>query len=240
MSQENGPGPAVTQTTGPEKFAATSVLVLDAQCTTDSPLLDEVAARRLTMHIKLGLDNIVSNIERVVPLIEQARAGSAHHALGFPSWTAYVEFEFAGLKSRLTMAERRPIVQMLAGTGMPTRAIASVVGANHTTVARDLQRAPVADATGGRDVVGRDGKNYKVDPPLEPRKPRRRPLPDQYDDAVYNLVKAAERLQRLHADDRFPANREGIRAAHVADIDRAAEILFKAVGELMGRDGDAR
>ncbi len=240
MSNKIGPAPLAQGDTGPEKFAATSVLVLDGECTTedDSPLLDEVAARRLTMHIKLGLDNIVSNVERVVPLIEQARAGSAHHALGFPSWTAYVEFEFAGLIGRLTTAERRPIVEMLAGTGMPTRAIASVVGANHTTVARDLQRAPVACATGGRDVVGRDGKNYTFDPPTEPRKRRRRPLPDQYDDAVHDLVKAVERLQRLHADDRFPANREGLRAAHLAVVDRATQILFTASGDLLA--GDAR
>ncbi len=226
-----------------ENFAATKLLSLTDQSTAVvvADELDEAEARRLTMHIKLRLDTIAANVEQVVPLIEEARARSAHLALGFASWTAYVEQEFAGSLGRLQAAERRPIVEMLADTGMPTRAIAPIVGVSHMTVARDLERrSPVRDVTAARAVVGRDGKNYTIDPPLRPTKRRRRPLPDQYDDAVYDLVKVVERLQRLHADDRFPTNREGLRAAHLADVDRAAQILFKASGELIGRGGDVR
>lgn len=49
-----------------------------------------------------------------------------------------------------------------------------------------------------------------VDEPArpEPAKPKRRPLPEAFTDAGRDLVRAAERLNRLTEDDRFPKNRE--------------------------------
>ena len=109
----------------------------------ENPTLDEPAARRLTRNIRLRLDAITGAVEGVLPLIEQARDGGAHLALGFKSWTAYVEHEFGGQVTRLDQADRRPLVELLAGTGLPTRAIATVVGASQTTVVRDLEPRPV-------------------------------------------------------------------------------------------------
>jgi hypothetical protein len=44
--------------------------------------------------------------------------------------------------------------------------------------------------------------------PIEPAKPKRRPLPEAFADAALDLARAAERLGRLREDDRFARNRD--------------------------------
>lgn len=102
-------------------------------------------AARLTTKIQLRLDTIADNVEAVLPLIEQARSGNAHAALGYRSWTEFVTEKFGGALSRLGKVERLPLVELLADQGMSTRAIASVVGVSNATVSRDL--AAVTDVT---------------------------------------------------------------------------------------------
>ncbi|MDQ3465212.1 MAG: hypothetical protein M3500_11060, partial [Actinomycetota bacterium] len=67
-------------------------------------------AERLTARIRLRLDTIADNAEQVVPLIEQAKAGDAHQALGYPSWIAYVSERFRGTLGRLDRSTRQPLV----------------------------------------------------------------------------------------------------------------------------------
>ncbi len=75
-------------------------------------------------------------------------------------------------------------------------------------------------------VVGMDGKTYPTPRPgPERRKPQRRALPDAYSDAIYELNKAAERLERLHADDRFLAHREALGAKHWREISGLNSLL---------------
>jgi len=100
----------------------------------------------------------------VLPMIEQAKAGNAHEALGYPSWTAYVKDKFGDALARLRKADRLPLVEMMADQGMSTRAIAVVVGVSKDTVARDL-RAGVSHETPDEPVentsiTGLDGKTY--------------------------------------------------------------------------------
>ena len=152
MSHEIGPAPLVKGAAGPENLAATKPLVLavDSKASDGSQsALDAARARRLTMNIQLRLENIAANVEQVIDLIEQAKAESIHEALGYVSWTAYVQEEFGGRLDRLRRAERRPIVELLAESGLSTRAIASVVGAHHDTVASDIRAAsaPVGNPT---------------------------------------------------------------------------------------------
>jgi len=141
----------------------------------EAPILDEPAARRLTLNIRLRLDAIASGIEEILPLIEQARDGGAHLALGFKSWTAYVEHEFGGQITRLGRADRRPLVELLAGTGMPTRAIAAVVGASQTTVVRDLEPQP-GEPKGSPEPTDADAEQIaaKADGDLSPENVSRR------------------------------------------------------------------
>jgi len=84
-----------------------------------------------------------------------------------------------------------------------------------------------------RRITGRDGKNYPAPTPRD-SKPRRRPFPDAYWHAIYELQKSVERIERLHADDRFLAHREAVREKHWRQVDRAATILDSVGEDLFG------
>lgn len=212
--------------------------------------LTEADAKRLTMKIKLLAGAIADQIDTVTDLIAQAKAGRADVVLGYPSWTAYCAAEFAGALPRLERQARRELVANLTEMGMSARAIAPIAGTTHKTVVMDRQEqvvppvppdddADVIDAELVEEadpiptpITGRDGKTYPIKPTLvEPRKPRRRPLPDAYADAVHGLLKAAERIERLQADDRFPANRDAVMGRR-HELVRAVSILLDHLHEV--------
>ncbi len=169
----------------------------------------EAEARRLTTRIKLIFGSMLDQHDKLVDLVEEAKATSAHVALGYRSWPAYVSAEFGELQARLGIEDRRVLVGALTATGLPTRTIAEVAGVDHSTVVRDqkqvVQDAPPVD----RRVAGRDGKTYTAVQP-ERKPPRRSPLPDSYRRATWELRKSIERLDKLHADDRFQTNRKDL------------------------------
>jgi hypothetical protein len=80
-----------------------------------------------------------------------------------------------------------------------------------------------------RRVTGTDGKSY---PAPQPTTPRRKPLPDQFWQAAFDLLKVTERIDRLAADDRFPANAEQVAASHRNDLLRAIDALQGVVNRL--------
>lgn len=205
-------------------------------------------ARRLTERISLRLVTVAENLEAVGPLIEQAAAGSAHQALGYKSWTAYVAGEFGDQLTRLAGLDRGSVVDLLTDQQMSARAIAATIGVSASTVDRQVRHndAPspatpgsaqdaVSDTLGvekspaANNVVGIDGKTYTRPTPAPPAKSRRQPLPDAWRDASFRLVKAAETLGRLRGDDRFRANRE---ALMVADIAITANICMRLLDDL--------
>jgi hypothetical protein len=200
-------------------------------------------ARRRRDRIKLLLTSMTEQTNKVVAILEEAQTNEDHLALGYASWTAYIAGEYAGLLAELTRANRREVVGSLTSAGMPTRAIAEIVGVDHSTVVRDqkqvVQGAPPdredsADREVDRRVTGRDGKSYPVPskPVVEPKKPRRSSLPDQYWHAMYDLDKALRRLEKLHADDRFAANRETLRDLHIKGLVRGHDALYDMVLQL--------
>jgi len=91
----------------------------------------------------------------------------------------------------------------------------------------NLSRSNVVRLLGPR-VTGVDGRSYPQQAP--PRTPRRRPLPDAYADAVYDVGKALERLERLYDDDRFPAHRDVLAGQHRFTMqtskDRLARVFY--------------
>jgi len=73
----------------------------------------------------------------------------------------------------------------------------------------DLSQDNVVANLPEKRVTGRDGKRYAAVQP-ERKPPRRSPLPDAYRSAMWELRKSVERLERLHADDRFMSNRKDL------------------------------
>lgn len=88
-------------------------------------------------------------------------------------------------------------------------------------------RAPVQQP---RTVLGTDGKTYSA--PAKPSAPRRRPLPEAFWQASYDLTKVAERIARLADDDRFPQNAKQVATANRGDLLRAIDALQSVVNRL--------
>jgi hypothetical protein len=223
------------------------------------PMLSVDDARRLTERIRLTAHSARESIEKLHVLVDQAKAGNAHLALGYQSWTAYLSEVLGEEPLRLARDQRQELVGYLAGEGMSTRAIAPIVGVKQPQVVKDLAeqrqviptespapdpqeaaRQSVARAFSQTDkqpekpakVTGLDGKTYTKPAPTAPKTPQRRALPDQFFDASYDLQKVVERIERLAADDRFSQNKEQISAKHRADLLRGIDALQGVVDRL--------
>ena len=214
---------------------------------THAPALTEDAARRLTERIRLTVDSINGQVEKLVELVRQAYEGRAWAALGYGSWHDYVAAEIP--KVRLDRVERRELVAELADAGMSTRAIAPVVGAAQMTVVRDLAAAEPNDSP-ARQVIGIDGKTYTATPrstpveetqdqaddediveaelvepapaPVQRPAPRRRPLTDVARETGWELRRTVEKVQRIVNDDRFSKNKELVSDLLRGHLDYAA------------------
>jgi len=251
--------------------------------------LDEAAARRLAGRIRRMGQTFIRNWETLAGLVEEAKAGSLHEALGFPSWPAYLADALGGQIS-VGGEARRELVQYLAGEGMSQRAIAQVAGVGKTTVQRELSGGPSGPGDswdvypeGGslRDVVrsvsrwpsttpaqpeagssvdhdppasaklrqrrewaaqeqeklapqssetvnGLDGKTYRQ-PARKP--PTRKPITKAFFEAVFEMGKVTNRIERLAADDRFGKNRNEL-ARHAADLLRYQQRITDVIAQL--------
>jgi hypothetical protein len=149
--------------------------------------LTKTQAKAIDKKIREISGAIGTSIKWLVERLNIAHQGKIHVALGFPSWTAYVQdaVRFAPADRD----ERKMLVQLMSGKGMSQRAIADVIGIDQATVSRDLS----GDADASREensspdsVIGVDGKRYrrkpKPEPPLdvevveqEPELPREKP-----------------------------------------------------------------
>ncbi len=187
------------------------------------------AVRRADQRLQLLVDSACGALNKITEVVAELKASDAHIELGFTSWTEYLAARLEPLRIRLTGDERRELVSSLAQSGMGTRAIAKATGVGKSTVARDL--AGVPDGTPEREVTGTDGKTYVVPATTSSTvKRNRKPLPDAYWNAMFELQKAAERVERLHADDRFSSNRQGLHDKYWRAMS-AIESLVSSMGE---------
>jgi hypothetical protein len=190
--------------------------------------VDEAKIR--ASYIKSELGSIAESRDSVLHLVECAKEARDHELLGYPSWTAYVAAEFGSELAELRRDDRRDVVAVLSETGMSTRAIASVVGVSNSTVHEDIK---VIDSTVRRSnsrpatVTSLDGRERPAtQPKVDARRSRRRALPVQYRDAVYELDKAVARLVRLTDDDRFAQHRPDLAYGTTADLARIGKSLW--------------
>lgn len=101
-------------------------------------VLSTADAERLDRRIRLLTNSIGDSLSKLYDLVEQAKVGQIHVALGYASWTAYVA-DACRINVKIGRDQRREIVGWLSGEGMSQRAIADVVGASPGTVNADLQ-----------------------------------------------------------------------------------------------------
>ena len=214
-----------------------AAVVIDAKVV---PALDRPAAERLDRRIRLMVDAVNKNVEKLEDLVDEAKRGDIHSALGYASWTAYLSDVFT-VQVRLDRDRRRELVGYLAGEGMSQRAIADVVGISKNTVTADLSQfgTPQADSV---DVevdedalaeeliaaelsgvhVADEPTAIKTEPAPAPvigldgkkyQSPRRKPLTDEARAIGLELSKTTKRIQKLLADDRLSQNREQVGCA---------------------------
>lgn len=106
-----------------------------------SPVVQTITAdeaRRLTERIRLTAHSARESIEKLHALVDEAKAGNAHLALDYASWTAYLSDVMGEEPLRLARDQRQELVGFLAGEGMSTRAIAPIVGVTQQQVSRDI------------------------------------------------------------------------------------------------------
>jgi len=207
-------------------------------------------------------DQIKVTVEGAWQLIKQAYESRAWEALGYPTWDDYCTREFGTSRLRLPREERAEVVQSLRESGLSTRAIASATGIDRGTVRKDLQVGgnhppaqvdvpdsqdpdPAADTSdsGGSEplahsspesspppITGVDGKQYPASRP-DP-KPRRSALSVAALKAGLDLRKAVERVERVLADDRFPANKDQVTTQLRGHLTYAVQVMPDLLGTL--------
>lgn len=137
---------------------------------------------------------------------------------------------------------RRQLVGMLSAEGMSTRAIAPIVGKDHSTISRYLNHSEVLQhATPAsepepapvRKVTGLDGKQYPATKPnpQQDNKPKRRPLTDQFREATLNITRDCNRIERLTTDDRF---KKAVNVHDVSSVKWTLERLEKVAQAFEG------
>lgn len=141
-------------------------VVIDAEVV---PVLDRPAAERLDRRIRLMVDAINDNLAKLQALVDEAKRGDIHAALGYPSWTAYLADVFT-VQARLDRDQRRELVGYLSGEGMSNRAIADLVGVDEGTVRNDQKaRAEFSARDPHRVVTDTLGRQQPASKPPRPQ-----------------------------------------------------------------------
>lgn len=111
----------------------------------------------------------------LIPLVAYAFTNQVHVAMGFPlsqdGWTEWLADNIGDVLAGMKGVERVAAIRSLAEAGMATRPIAATLGVGKDTVARELKKSPVANATPAK---GADGKTYTKPKP----KPKPEPKPE--------------------------------------------------------------
>ncbi len=135
---------------------STEIAVVEAEVVApDEPKpLTERKAQALDKRIRAASEKIVSNMDALLELLNEAAQGQIHVALGFPSWPAYLKDAVQVVPT--DRSERKALSEYMAGKGMSNRAIAAIVGVDEKTVRRDVE-----GKVDGGETAGLDGKTYK-------------------------------------------------------------------------------
>lgn len=163
--------------------------------------LDRPEAERLDKRLRLMAGTARENLEKIGRLLDDAKRGQIHEALGFPSWTAYVADALGGTL-QLSDESRRGMVQLMAAKGMSERAISQMTGVPKTTVHRDISEVvhngPAESDTAAEPpeptpatVMGLDGKTHPKSKPVP------RPRPSRFRGFTHDLTPIRKALRQV-------------------------------------------
>lgn len=111
---------------------------------------------------KRRVDRVKSGVERIWDDLVVLYRERAWSVLGYQSWDALCDAEFGGTRIALPRQQRHEVVCDLRESGMSTRAIASAIGVNQSTIARDLA---ATDANASvESVLSLDGRTRTATP----------------------------------------------------------------------------
>lgn len=130
--------------------------------------MNEVDAQRLTERIRLTAHNYAEARQKLQSLVAEAKAGNAHIALGYASWTSYLADVLGEEPMRLARDVRPEMVALMSGEEMPNTVIATILGVDESTVRNDLKRnSENSDLVAVRTVTKTNGKQHTVRPRSE-------------------------------------------------------------------------
>lgn len=231
-----------------ERIRLTAITVRDSVEKLQS-LLDQ--ARDGNVYIALGYPSWPAYIAEVMGeeplrLSRDDRREIVHYLTGEGMSTRAIGSAL-GVSNQTVANDRAAGVKNLTPAGMPGRNAQRTDHVDLTT-GEVLDEDPATSPTDAPEpkpkplppITGLDGKSYSPPAPRPtqaasaPPADRRRPLPDAFFDAVYDLGKKAEAIARLCDDDRFPHNAEKVAAKHRGDLLRARALIDQALEQLPG------
>jgi len=126
---------------------------------------------------KRRVDRVKSGVERIWDDLVVLYRERAWSVLGYGSWDALCDAEFGGTRIALPRQQRQEVVCDLRESGMSTRAIASAIGVNQSTITRDLASTDANASV--ESVLSLDGRTRTATPvrptpepqPIEPWDP---------------------------------------------------------------------
>jgi hypothetical protein len=193
--------------------------------------LNEVEAKKLDDAITTIVEGIGDRLATLERNLRDAERGQIHLALGFSSWTAYLENRLRG-RWVLKGEERRKAAQLLASHGASTRAIGNMVGASKSQVARDIAEGSVPNGTVELDAEA----EHSDDSPVDASVPNGTVLPDM---VINTRTGNKQRRRKPKPKGDKPARRPSARKV----VDRIAprlEAFATLVAELDPTDVNAK
>ncbi|MEU6587007.1 hypothetical protein [Nocardia sp. NPDC046763] len=201
--------------------------------------MTSVTARELTEQIKASAEDLWQ-------LIAQAYLDRVWEVLSYSSWDEYCAKEFGSCRLQLPREDRQEVVASMREIGMSQRAIAAAIGLSKGTVQNDL--AASGQFCPPEPVLSSDTKtqqpesidNAAVLAKPQPETRRRRPIAEAFDVARYDLLKRAESLVRLAADDRFDRNADQLAHRYRFDLIQARDAIQAVLDRLPEPTTDSR
>lgn len=208
-------------------------------------VLTKTKARALHKQILSANAKVNTNMEKtqdsydaLLELLNKAVLGQIHVALEYKSWPAYVQDTVQiNVNDR---AERKSLVTLMSGKGMPQKAIAAVIGKSQKTVDRDLDGAQFDTDTvtniDGVQVPRNKKRTKKVVEEVveeEVAKPTTAAaLVEEFNFEVENAHNAVAAMVEIMTEPKWPGARKRVAKAHLNHISEWIESLQNIADDL--------